>query len=864
MKKIIIAIISLFICIESMAFDFSLTSPSGQVLFYNINNGTSTVIVTAPVHSKVKSSYVGYTKPSGNLIIPNEVNNNGVTYVVTAIDNNAFSNCTELETVVIPDNVVIIGDEAFLNCNNLKTVKLGANVKKIGSSAFLSCTKLEQINLPNSLTEISKHAFSNCSSLDRIVIPNNIKNIESYTFYSCEKLKKITLPSSLEYIGESAFAFCRSIDSLSFTNNLKIIDNKAFSSCVKLKNINLPESLISLGASAFSSCSSLQSIEIPNLIKEINNSTFLYCKNLETVILPSGLREIHNNVFEYCTKLKSIKIPNTITAIGNATFSNCINLDSVYLPASVNFVGNYAFRNCTNLRTINLESVYHIEKYAFEKCKNLEKIELSNAREIREYAFSECTKLKSVEIPNTMDTIRNYVFYSCSGIEKLRIGNNVKSIGNYSFYKCIKLDSLCLPSVTTTIGIAAFEKCSSLSSVIFGENLLTISDYAFNNCKKLKNITFKSIRPPKVFANTWKDLSKNIVVSLPLGSDENYIAYLGIEGNIPKIKKEITTLPIVNTVRLETNLTKINSINLFAENIIEESYEYTKGLSKLPQKRKILYLDYPQLISTLTTSLYNFSSQSIEFTSLVADKIDQPAIVEEQIVEPEILVVKEEPKKEIKKVSVQLLSEDYVKGEVEGGGEFNAGSEITILAKEKKGYKFVSWNDNNVDNPRIIRATNDTVFYAIFEAETLMIDVQSNDFIMGDAYGSGLYEYNSEVIITADAFEGYQFVKWNDGSTENPRTIQVNDKKTIYIAIFSPKGNFEISDKLTFYPNPTKGVVYLSQKAKMIEVFNTSGNLVEIFVDKSVVDISSLPEGTYTFRATVNEGIQTLKVILKK
>ena len=128
MKKIIIAIISLFICIESIAFDFSLTSPSGQVLFYNINNGTSTVMVTAPVHSKVKSSYVGYTKPSGNLIIPNEVNNNGVTYVVTAIDNNAFSNCTELETVVIPDNVVIIGDEAFLNCNNLKTVKLGANV----------------------------------------------------------------------------------------------------------------------------------------------------------------------------------------------------------------------------------------------------------------------------------------------------------------------------------------------------------------------------------------------------------------------------------------------------------------------------------------------------------------------------------------------------------------------------------------------------------------------------------------------------------------------------------------------------------------------------------------------------------------
>jgi hypothetical protein len=864
MKKILIAILFLFICIESIAFDFSLTTPSGQVLFYDINESTSTVMVTAPVHSKVKSSYVGYTKPSGNLIIPNEVINNGINYVVTAIDNNAFGNCTELETVVIPDNVVIIGDEAFLNCNNLRVVKLGKNIKKIGSSAFLSCTKLQQINLPNTLTEISKHAFANCSSLEKIVIPDNIKNIEPYTFYSCEKLKEIILPSSIEYVGEAAFAFCRNIVSLSFSNKLKIVEDKAFSSCVQLKNVNLPDSLISLGSFAFSTCSSLQSIEIPSLIREINNSTFLYCKNLENVVLPNDLREIHNNAFEYCTKLKTIKIPSSITAIGNATFANCVNLDSVHLPSSVNLIGSYAFRNCTNLKAINLESVQHIDKYAFEQCKNLEKIILSNAREIREYAFSECTKLKTVEIPNTIDTIRNYVFYSCSGIEKLSIGNNVKSIGNYAFYKCMKLDSLEFPSATTTIGIAAFEKCTNLSSITFGENLLTISDYAFNNCKKLKSIAFKSIYPPKVFKNTWKNSSKDLVISLPLGSDENYVSFLGIEKMIPEIKKEIVATPIVSATRMEINLTKINSIDLFSENIIEESYQYTKGLSKLPQKRKILCLDYPQLISTLTTSLYAFNSQPIEFENLVVSKTEQPIIIEQQMEYPEILVVKEEPKKEIKKVSVRILSEDYLKGEVKGGGEFNVGEEILISAIEKEGYKFVSWNDNNLDNPRTLQIVSDTALYAIFEAETLMIDVQSNDFVMGETYGSGLYEYNSEVIITADAFDGYQFVKWNDGNTENPRTIKVNEEKTIYIAIFSPRGNFGISDKLTFYPNPTKGPVYLSKKAKMIEVFNTSGNLVEIFVDKSVVDISYLPEGTYTFRVTVNEGIQTLKVVLKK
>ncbi len=848
-----------------MAFDFSSTCSTGQILYYNINNGTTTVTVTAPAHSKVKSSYIGYVKPSGNLIIPKEVSNNGINYTVTAIDNNAFSNCTELETVIIPDHVIIIGDEAFYNCNNLRSVKLGENVKKIGISAFLSCSQLQQINLPNSLTEILKHAFSNCHSLVEIVIPDNVTKIDAYTFYSCEKLQKIKFPTSLEYIGEAAFAFCRNIDTLTFSNNLKIIDDKAFSSCAKLRKVNLPKSLISLGSSAFSSCSSLQSIEIPELVKEINNSTFLYCKSLQTVVLPSGLKEIHNNAFEYCTLLKSIKIPSSITYIGNATFSNCVNLSSLDLPASVTSIGSYAFQNCTNLKAINLNSIQFIEKHAFEKCKNLEQIEISSAREIREYAFSECEKLKSVEIPNTMDTIRNYVFYSCSNLEDLKIGNNVKSIGNYSFYKCIKLDSVEFPSTVTTIGIASFEKCNNLTSVTFGENLMTISDYAFNNCKKLKNITFKSIRPPKVFTNTWKDTHKNLIVSMPIGSDENYVSYLGIEETTSEIKKEIILTPtITNSVRIEQNLSKINSINLYAEGIEGNSYEYTKGLSKIPKKRSVLYLDYPELINTLTTSLYDFETQTIQFAELTFNNQELPAIIEEAPVQPIIEPLQKEVKQEVKKVSVKVLSEDLAKGEVKGSGIFNEGEEITISAKERKGYKFVSWNDNNIDNPRTIQLNSDTTLYAIFDVETYILDVYSNDIVMGDAYGSGIYNYDSEVIITADAFEGYQFVKWNDGNTENPRKIRVSDEEKIYIAIFSPRGSFKVNEKLSFYPNPTQGVVYLNKKAKVIEVFNTSGNLVEIFAEKSVVDISALPEGTYTFRVTINEGIQTLKVVLKK
>ena len=147
MKRTIITILFLLICIRTIAFDFSRTSPTGQVLYYNIDEQTTTVIVTAPVSNTIGASYIGYEKPAGELIIPNIVEYNGVHYVVKAIENNAFSNCMNLKSVTISDSITIIGNEAFKGCSNLREVKIGTKLQKIGVSAFLSCRKLQKINL---------------------------------------------------------------------------------------------------------------------------------------------------------------------------------------------------------------------------------------------------------------------------------------------------------------------------------------------------------------------------------------------------------------------------------------------------------------------------------------------------------------------------------------------------------------------------------------------------------------------------------------------------------------------------------------------------------------------------------------------
>lgn len=65
------------------------------------------------------------------------------------------------------------------------------------------------------------------------------------------------------------------------------------------------------------------------------------------------------------------------------------------------------------------------------------------------------------------------------------------------------------------------------------------------------------------------------------------------------------------------------------------------------------------------------------------------------------------------------------------------------------------------------------------------LTVETNDPVMGTVYGSGEYAPNTEVEIGAQATTGYMFVRWNDGNTENPRTVRISSDLT-FTAIFEP------------------------------------------------------------------------------
>lgn len=84
-----------------------------------------------------------------------------------------------------------IGDLAFSGCSGLTSITIPNSVTSIGSSAFYNCLSLTSVTIPNSVTSIGGSVFRNCPALTSITIPDGVMNIATYTFYGCTTLATI-------------------------------------------------------------------------------------------------------------------------------------------------------------------------------------------------------------------------------------------------------------------------------------------------------------------------------------------------------------------------------------------------------------------------------------------------------------------------------------------------------------------------------------------------------------------------------------------------------------------------------------------------------------------------------------------------
>ena len=499
------------------------------------------------------------------------------------------------------------------------------------------------------------------------------------------------------------------------------------------------------------------------------------------------------------TYTDSITIPSSITdknttysvtAIGKYAFSESHDLLNVAFGDSVISIGNSAFQDCISLTSMTIgDSVTAIGLSAFSGCSALTNVTIGNSVTVIEInAFRNCSSLASVIIGNSVRTIGNSAFQHCSSLTSVTIPNSVRTIGNSAFYDCSSLSSVTIGDSVASIGNSAFSGCNILTSITLSNLLTTIGERAFSECSALTSIVIPDL---VTTIGERAFYSCDDLASITLGRSVTSIGNSAFSGC-----SDLTELYVKLAKPLAIDSTIFQDV---------------------PDSTVLVY------VPCQSVTAYQEAAQWKKFKNIEGSE----------------------------ELSVTVESNNIEMGTVEIVEISCENKTAVIQATANENYHFVRWDIGDANNvntlaQRSIKLDSVVVYTAIFaiNTHTITVTVQSdsNTMDMGTVTGSGSYDYNSEAIITATANEGYHFVQWSDGNTDNPRTIVVV-QDSIFTAKFAE--GISIAEIVT-YPYQ----VFANNRTLIIK--QAEGQTLTIFdvMGRCIFQTTATAETTYTLPTT--------------
>ena len=658
------------------------------------------------------------------------------------------------------------------------------------------------LNYRNKTAEVTYQygsSYDNYSGVTSITIP------EKVTYNSTEY--------SVTSIGYGAFANCSSLTSISIPNSVTSIETLAFELCSSLTSITIGNSVTSIGNSAFYGCTSLTSISIGNSVTSIGDGAFSWCSFLSSITIGNSVTSIGNEAFYGCSRLTSITMEATTPpTLGTNAFDQgrAIHIPDNTLSAYKSAWGtDYVYVNNETSLTINVETPGTLSDLIIDAgFSPIEVAKLKVTGTLNDDDFTcmrgTMTSLVDVDLSEITNTT-GVNFYEKNNLVKIILPNNLTTIGSQAFYWCTSLTSITIPNSVTSIEDLAFQACSSLTSITIPDSVTSIGYETFSFCEKLDTITCLGSTPPaaeNLGANT-----QTCVLVVPKEAYSDYLehAYWGQFFNIRTIgDKEITA---------STNNPawgKVNGAGVFNENetatltaIPNNGYHFVKWDDEVT--------DNPRTVVVTQDSTFTAIFEANIFT-----------------------------------ITTAVNDEDM--GSVTEGGEYAYGAEITLTATPNNGYRFAQWSDGNTDNPRIITVTENKTYTAEFEVETFTITTASEMPSMGGV----------KVTLTAEPIEGFEFVEWTDGNTDNPRILTLTENVEVYARFQMAQGgtpvDLETSKISSANIYTTNGTLHIEGATENYHILDAAGRLIY----SGNASTLQLPRGIYL----ITMGGEVEKIVL--
>ncbi len=370
---------------------------------------------------------------------------------ITSISGNAFSACTALRKMVIPDSVQLIDEGAFKGCSSLSLLFIPESVREISEDAFDDCVSLQTIHCPaGSYTEewAKSKGYLVSNNMDTGLLLSDVLQKGEYENISWQ------ITGSYELI-------------ISGSGNMpENITGKVSWGKFPIRSVVVQNGITSIAPGAFRSFAELTNAVLPADLQTIGAKAFSGCRNLGSLIIPRTVTSIGDEAFSG-TGLTSVTIPEGITVIGARLFASCGKLASVSLPDSVVKVQDYAFERCYALKSISFTNQkLSLGGYVFKDCTSLEQVILPDKiSSVGMGVFTDCKNLKMEKVPNLGGKLPHSLFSGCMSLTELELADGIYRINQSVFKKCYGLQCITLPYTINYIDSSAFDSCVSLTKV---------------------------------------------------------------------------------------------------------------------------------------------------------------------------------------------------------------------------------------------------------------------------------------------------------------------------------------------------------------------------------------------------------------